>query len=276
MDTFPNGSRTTALHLPTALQCLVLQCLFIAMCLYQTVTRHDFQDLLSTVSFSSIYLATQALIWAFASVGSVHPDGASRLQWEDVRLPATFLLLSAVGVAALVEAPALASRFLALGNPVALSADGTDLHLSGSIPINLSADIEAVCSNGACIDVRKIILTSAGGSFEGAIEGLDTLKRVGVRQATVDDYCEGACVAIWAGFDDATVPSGSVIGIQGIYDPGTGKPTAHSQRDTQQLDTLLLARGFPRDLVDRATAYPSGRFYYLSGSEIRSLLNPQR
>src|SRR3569623_477971 len=137
MDTIPNGSRATALHLPTALQCLTLQCLFIAMCLYQNVTRHDFQDLLSTVSFSSIYLATQAVIWALASAGSVHADGASRLRWSDLRLPASFVILCIAGAAALVEAPALASRFLALGNPVVLSTDGTELRLAGSIPMNL-------------------------------------------------------------------------------------------------------------------------------------------
>lgn len=261
------------LHVPTALGCLALQTLFIGMCLYHNAAIHDFGGMLSTISFSSIFLATQALIGVIVCSRSLRWTGTVGGTLSEARIPLVLALSCVAAIGVLIRSPMLADRLLSYSNPVSLSADGTELRLNGSIPVNLRADIESLCANGACVAARTLVLSSEGGNFDGAVDGLESLKSVGVRQAIVDGVCESACVALWAGFDQARVPPGSVLGVQGVYDPLTGQATPDSVPKTRRLIRLLLDRGFPRPVVEAATAYPSNRFYYLTGAEIDTFRN---
>ncbi len=276
MTTPPESHRNNPLHLPTALGCLALQALFIGMCLYRNAVTHDFGGMLSTISFSSIFLATQALIGAIVCGRVVRWSGSFGNLWREGRMAIGLVVFCLAAAASLVRSPVLADRLLAFGNPVSLSADGSELRLTGSIPSNLPGDVKAVCANGACVAARTLVLSSDGGSFEGALEGLEALKAIGVERSVVDGSCESACVALWAGFDDAEVPPGSAIGIQGVYDPLTGQATARSLLQTQRLVELLLAHGFPPHAVAAATAYPFTRHYYLTGAEIGMMIQPAR
>ena len=268
MSSVRDDNRLTPFHLPTALGCLALQVLFIGMCLYHNVSAHDYGGTLSTISFGSIYLATQSLIWMIASGRSVESSGSIVVDWKLSKVTVGLAAFFVIAVTAVVESPHLTDRCLSLSNPVTLSADGTELRLSGSIPSNLASAIRAVCVNGGCVAARRIVLHSDGGSFDGSIEGLQVLKSIGVSQATVDGNCEGVCVALWAGFGNSQVPVGSMLAIQGIYDPLTGQSTPDSIEQTRKLAGMLSARGLPRKVVDTALAYPSTHYYYLTGAEI--------
>jgi hypothetical protein len=269
----PDEPIRSSLHLPTALACLALQILFIGMCLYHNVGIHDYVGTLSTISFGSIYLATQSLIWIIASSRSLQWGASLAELWGKARLTVMMALLCLVSVAAVIASPHLSDRLLSLSNPVSLSADGTQLKLGGSIPSNLAADVESICANGACVAARTIILNSDGGSFDGAMAGMQALKAAGIRRAVVVGNCLSACVALWAGFTDATIQPGSAIGIQGIYDPLSGQRTVESKKQTEQLSKLLQTRGFPRKIVDTALSYPSTEYYYMSGAEMELLLH---
>src|SRR5690349_19898648 len=129
MDTSPDSDRKSPLHLPTALGCLALQTLFIGMCLYHNAAIHDFGGMLSTISFSSIFLATQALIWTIVSTRFVRWRGSFGTLWQEGKVPIALGLFCQIDIVIMVRSPTLADRFLALGNPLSLTADGAELKL---------------------------------------------------------------------------------------------------------------------------------------------------
>lgn len=151
------------------------------------------------------------------------PGAKGYLAFASMLVMCVFLAMAGLGAGATV---------LRLESGLRLQVGNDFVFVGGSIPRDLASRLEAVVHPSA--PITRVILSSNGGSVQGAIDSAEWLKARGVTRAVIEGDCESACAFLALLLPERYLADGAALGFHDVW--------GEASRDLAATRTDLLAR----------------------------------
>lgn len=151
---------------------------------------------------ASVALSPAALVWRRLQPGTL----ASQLLQIG-------LLSAGMGLVGLMVLGASATR-LRLSSNMLVQVGADFVFVGGSIAPELAARLQATVHPS--VQLTHVVLSSGGGSIEGALAAADWLKSRGVTRAVIEGDCSSACALLALMFPERILTPGAALGFHDL------------------------------------------------------------